>query len=205
MRLSSNNNIFFRHFVSGGSEAAGIKKVVPKTMALTQWKLFNQLKAYMRYPDKTMYQTVNKEFAKLLQKMQPTIYGDHLIRQMETKKDEKDEPKGEEKCEKKLVVQEPKPAEASYNMPKVLSGLKLKIGKTETVESKPKWMCRSSAINRKVIMEKTIQLISLIPFAKTDEARINSIENLSKHLIAWPDEKHQAVKVWILIFIIVKN
>lgn len=180
--------LIFRHFISGGTETTGVRKIVPKSMALTQWKIINHIKEYYQRigTDKTMYQTVNKEFAKLLQKMQPAIYGEHLLRPLETKK------------AVSVEVEDTKKKEQGYNMTNVLSGLtKLTtLSKSDLVEAKPKpkWLVETPVSNSSIIA-RTSHIISAISTASSDEAKIEKIENLAAHLLKYPQAKHQAVKV----------
>lgn len=177
-------SFLYRHFVSGGSEATGFKKVLPKSMALTQWKVLNHIKDfYAKYTnsESNMYQTVNKEFAKLLQKMQPTIYGDQLIkRNLESETKDK-------AIARKNIEQ--------YNIPKVLTDLKLKIGISEVAVNKPKWLTKCMSVSQKTVTAKTNQIVQLISLAESDESKIKRIEDLSTHILTFPEARHQAVKV----------
>lgn len=183
--------IVFRHLVSGSSETTGFKKVVPKSMALTQWKVLNHLKDfYTRFTtsDNNMYQTVNKEFTKILQKIQPTIYGDHLIkRNIETKSNVKD------KTDSRRTMEQ-------YNIPKVLTDLKLKIGISEVAVNKPKWLTKCMSVSQKTITSKTNHIVQLISLAETDESKIKRIEDLSTHILTFPEARHQAIKVNLPFF-----
>lgn len=177
---------FYRNLVSGSSET-GIKKLIPKGMALTQWKFLNYIKEYYvkhTSSESNMYQVANKEFAKLLQKMQPTIYGDHLIRQLESKND---------------APAKPKKPDASYNIPKVLTDLKLRIGISEVAVNKPKWLTNNPTISQKSITAKTKQIVTLIALADSDQSKIQRIDDLITHILNFPEGRHQAVKVCHLI------
>lgn len=170
-------------------------------MAVTQWKIVNQLKEYYRYTaDKMMYQVVNKEFARLLQKIQPSIYGEHLIRPLENN------PSGSttavpairnniENNDVKAVAEKSK--DQGYTMPKVLTGWQLKIGKSEitTEAKKQKWLNKEEVVPKSVIMSRTSDITKLILGAESDESKIHRIDDLSEHLTQFPEAKHQAVKV----------
>lgn len=144
-----------------------------------------------------MYQVVNNQFTRILQKIQPSIYGDHLIRPIDrnlvdskSNKPIDDEPKEIEKVEESK--------EQSSIMPKVLSGWQLKIGgkPTETpAVVKPKWLSTNTTALKTQIMERTNQLTALIMESQNEKSRIKRIEDLSEHLLSFPEAKHQAIKV----------
>lgn len=156
-------------------------------MSVTQWKLLTQLKEYCnKYTiDKNMYQTMNKEFTRLLQKVQPSVYGDHLIRRVETK--------AVDTVRKETDVAEKEQTSSSY-MPNILTGWQLKLGKSEVAEKKPKWLAKKTTVSKTAIMAQMNHIITSIIQAETDTTKIKRIEDLSQHLLVFPEAKHQAVK-----------
>lgn len=117
-------------------------------MALTQWKLLNQIKDYISKfsNDKNLQNVLNKEFAQLLQKYQPSVYGDNIVRNLESAVTTKE-------THKKLesdVSGEQKTDQTSLSIPNVLT--KLIPSKEELViEPQPKWKDTNTTISKVLI------------------------------------------------------
>lgn len=111
------------------------------TMALNQWKVLSQIKDYLSKvsSDKTFQNAFNKEFAHLLQKMQPSIYGSEIVRNYDTSVvDTKTQTKSEVKTETESNV---------INLPNVLNGL-MKRKEEPIKESTPQWKTASATVSK---------------------------------------------------------
>lgn len=116
-------------------------------MALTQWKLFNQIKDYITKfsNDKNFQNVLNKEFAQLLQKYQPSVYGDSIVRNFESAVSTKNN----ERKNKAKALPEPKMEQTSLTIPNVLNKLMPASNKEEiVVEVQPKWKDTTTSISK---------------------------------------------------------
>lgn len=130
-------------------------------MSLTQWKVVNQLKDYISKVsnDKTLQNALNKEVAHLMQRFQPTIYGNDIIRNFESNSDknssavEKSETKKETSIVTAAVTANNTTDDSNYMLPNVLKGFKMQISGREepNKEITPKWKTESPAITKVTI------------------------------------------------------
>lgn len=173
-------------------------------MSLTQWKVFNQLKEYYnKYStDKNFQQLFNKELASLLQRFQPSVYGNDIIRNFETnltKENEKENAQEQVELQKsEQKKSEPEVAaikDQGYGS--LLTGLKLKMTKSDSVPEKipPKWKTVKSTVSKCSVISRTFHVISMINSAESESSRLRRIEDLTAHLQQYPEAKHHAFKV----------
>ncbi|GLV40136.1 calcium-independent phospholipase A2 VIA [Carabus blaptoides fortunei] len=192
-----------RHYQTDSSGTAeATPKMTTKVMSLTQWKVFNQLKEYYnKYStDKNFQQLFNKELASILQKFQPSVYGNDIIRTIETTSAKKttEEPV-KEVVELQTAEQEkPKPEVASTKEQgyRILTGFKLKMAKSDSVPEKiqPKWKSHKTAVSKCSVTSRTFHVISMINSAESDSSKLRRIEDLTAHIQQYPEAKHHAFK-----------
>lgn len=169
-------------------------------MSLTQWKVLNQLKEYYnKYSnDKNFQHLFNKELASILQKIQPSVYGSN-VRNFETtvtKEDLKENVKlqdnADSQAKEKVVEQLKTPTKEGYTVSNVLSGLRMKMSKTEAVVQ-PKWKTVAT-VSKCSVTSRTSHVISMITNAESEASKLRRIEDLIAHIQHFPEAKHQAFK-----------
>lgn len=177
-------------------------------MSLTQWKVLNQLKEYYnKYSnDKNFQHLFNKELASILQKIQPSVYGSN-VRNFETtvtKEDLKENVKlqdnADSQAKEKVVEQLKTPTKEGYTVSNVLSGLRMKMSKTEAVVQ-PKWKTVAT-VSKCSVTSRTSHVISMITNAESEASKLRRIEDLIAHIQHFPEAKHQAFKVSIFYCLI---
>lgn len=121
-------------------------------MSLLNWKLLAQIKTYFgKLNDKSINHAINKEFAQLLQKIQPAVYDSDAKRSFESQADSKEVDKKDLNGESKETKSEEKVEESSYMIPNLIQGFRIKMGGKEEKTVKdvsPKW--KSETIVSKV-------------------------------------------------------
>lgn len=112
-------------------------------MALTQWKVLSQIKDYISKfsNDKNLQNALNKEFAHFLQKYQPSVYGDKIVRNLESTVTTRETPKRTE------AVVEPKTEQSGLSIPNVLNKL-IPTKEEPNTEVQHKWKTTSSTISK---------------------------------------------------------
>ncbi|KAG5890473.1 hypothetical protein JTB14_013415 [Gonioctena quinquepunctata] len=179
-----------RRVNSGSSNALDTAKMQAKSIVMNQWKLINELKIYFSKftSDKSFENALNKEFAQFLQKIDPKKYGNNLTKYFSST--------GTEIIPKKIETKETKQELNRLSFPGVFSGLNINITSKE-VEKKdktPRWKVNKPLVSSEAISLRTSQVISALPLAETDAAKLRRIEDLISHLEQYPEAKHNAVK-----------
>ncbi|XP_017777635.1 PREDICTED: calcium-independent phospholipase A2-gamma-like isoform X2 [Nicrophorus vespilloides] len=156
-----------------------------RTMSVMQWKLLTNIKEYLAKisPDKTFQNIISKEFAQILQKVQPNVYGRNIIRFESTT----------------LVPTIDNKNSASEMVGNVINGIKMKMSNSNEEpqvpkEVVPRWKNEVPSITKNSIMSRTRHVIDSIVNAETEESRLKRIEELSFHIHQYPEAKNAAVK-----------
>lgn len=180
-----------RQLSSGSSKTIDPQKMQAKSLVISQWKLLNQLKDYISKfsADKAFENALNKEFAHFLQKIQPSVYGNDLIRYFESitlQIDNKNVDKNKIRNEQNTTTY----------FPNVLNGIKIKIGgNSEGKKLVPKWKEAQLAVLKESVASRTQHLVSLLVETQSDNSILTNIEDLIAHIEKYPEAKHIAVKV----------
>lgn len=171
-----------------------------KAISNSNLKLINTLKLYFNKftSDKSLQNAVSKEVASMLQKYQPSVYGNEIVRNFDSSAvTANDLVKNNTSTKAKTDV---KKSESS-SIGNVINGIsmKLKITKEEPAvpaitEVLPKWRTEAPTISRSSIQSRTTQIINNITTAGTDEGRIKHVSELGQHLQLYPDAKSAAIK-----------
>ncbi|XP_018320202.1 calcium-independent phospholipase A2-gamma isoform X2 [Agrilus planipennis] len=159
-----------------------------KYLTVPQWKMLNQFREYLLKlsSDKSLQNSVRKDFAQFLQKIQPSVYGSNLVRHVDTSAAATNETQ-EKKGENKGIIA----------FPNVLNGLINKKPATEVERPKeilPKWKTTTKTVSKTAIMSRTRHIIYSIANAETEKSKLKRIDDLSDHIKMYPEAKNHAVK-----------
>lgn len=127
-----------------------------RTMPAAQWKVLSQVKDFLSKlsNDSTFQDTVNKEFARILQKIQPSVYGNEIIHSMK-------QPVTVESKQKEVkivdVAKDVQKQEGTISIPNVLNGLGISFTTKEAPkEIVPKWKAENLVISQVCSLIKVI-------------------------------------------------
>ncbi|XP_022902322.1 calcium-independent phospholipase A2-gamma-like [Onthophagus taurus] len=192
--------------ISGNSNAVEPTKMSTRAMPLAHWRVLSQLKEYLSKltNDQNYQNMINKEFAQILQKIQPSVYGNAIVRTV-NKVSEKDNGTIKKDAVAKSVAVESEPTSITtgISIPGVLNGLGISFGakenngevvKTNNVPKVAKWKNDKVVASKSSISSRTKHVIFSISQAQSKESKLRRIEDLSMHIKQFPEEKHAAVK-----------
>ncbi|KAF5280276.1 hypothetical protein FQR65_LT03084 [Abscondita terminalis] len=158
-------------------------------MSLSQWKVLKYLRMYLSKisNNKKLQNVINKEITNILQKLQPSIYGNESIRFIE-------------KASSSSMTSDFKKiseVDGTYALPKVLEGLKMKKSVEGEVKIAPKWKMDKSITTKDAVLNKSNYLMTVLENAN-DDYKVKCIEELIVHIKKHPEVKRFIIKEGIL-------
>ncbi|KRT85753.1 hypothetical protein AMK59_230 [Oryctes borbonicus] len=198
-----------RPYSGGSNTVESTTKMNARAMPAVQWRVLAQVKDFLSKlsNDSNFQNVLNKEFARILQKIQPSVYGTEIARNFKQTADV--EPKKSEvktvdlenssnesnNSNTEVTTQVIPKTEGGINFPKVLNGLGISFtNKDPPKEVVPKWKADNLVISQSGMSSRTRHVIFSIAQAETIESKLHRVEGLTNHIKQYPEAKNNAVK-----------
>lgn len=184
---------YLKQYHTGNS--LNVSKMHTKVMSLTQWKVLRYLRMYINKisNNKKLQNVINKEITQILQKLQPSVYGNEVVRFIES-----NTTSTTTDVKKSTEAEATNNKDPGYSLPKVLEGLKIKKNTdNEPKDILPKWKTQTSPVLNNSITAKTSYVMTLVENA-SNEYKAGCIQELVAHIKEHPQVKRQVMKEGVL-------